>query len=42
MRALSRAANSPGYPLTAGTAELRDGDCVLPDATLGSRRTGSG
>jgi hypothetical protein len=24
MRALSRAANSPGYPLTSGTAELRD------------------
>ena len=24
MRALARAANSPGYPLTSGTAELRD------------------
>ena len=45
MRALSRAANSPGYPLTSGTAELRDaivsyltrrwGAAELdPDATL--------
>ena len=24
MRALSRSANSPGYPLTSGTAELRE------------------
>src|SRR6188508_2313294 len=43
--ALARAGNSPGYPLTSGTAQLREAmaaylskrwgaDLLLPDATL--------
>ena len=38
IRALSRAANSPGYPLTAGTPPAR-GDGVLPEPAVGSRGT---
>ena len=41
IRALSRAANSPGYPLTAGHSRLASSNCVLSDTALGGCRTRS-